>query len=71
MPLLKDVPGFTGVRIHKGNFSKDTEGCILVGAINDKIGDDFIGQSKIAFNRLFEKMLVAKSAGEEITIDIV
>ena len=37
LPLLLNVAGFTGVRIHRGNIAKDTQGCILSGK-NDKIG---------------------------------
>ena len=64
LPLLKNVPYFTGVRIHTGNFAEDTDGCILVGTTD---GDDFIGHSKDAFNSLYEKM----KDEERITIEIV
>lgn len=50
LPLLLDVPFFTGVRIHPGNDYEDTDGCILVGEI--KLVDQ-IGNSQKAFNSLF------------------
>ena len=61
MPLLIDVPNFTGIRIHPGNTSKDTSGCILVGK-NTIIGK--LTESRECFNKLMEIML------KEINISI-
>ena len=59
LPLLLDVPGFEGVRIHPGNTAKDTEGCILVGM--SELNGSSIGSSRIAFDALFTKMQAAKN----------
>lgn len=56
MPLVADVPGFEGIRIHIGNFPKDTEGCILVGETYSADTPNFIGRSVIAFNKLNNKL---------------
>ncbi|CAB4126453.1 hypothetical protein UFOVP89_61 [uncultured Caudovirales phage] len=60
LPHILNVPNFTGVRIHAGNTSKDTEGCILLG--QTYAGKDFIGNSKSAFDVFFEKLKQAKTA---------
>ncbi len=31
LPLVLNVPGRLGIRIHSGNFEHDTDGCILLG----------------------------------------
>lgn len=56
LPLLLNVPNFEGVRIHPGNAAADTEGCILVG---EEKSQDFVGQSRAAFDRLFAKLSAA------------
>lgn len=65
LPLLADVPGFTGVRIHSGNSSKDTEGCLLVGMTWDG-KSDWIGSSKIALSMLMPIIENAKHTVIEI-----
>lgn len=68
LPLLQNVPGFTGVRIHPGNSNEDTEGCILVGMTWG--GGNFIGQSRIAFNEVFNVINKAFQRGESIKIEV-
>ena len=67
MPLLHDVPGFEGVRIHPGNKPEDTEGCILVGHARDK---DWIGGSRDAYAALYNKLLTPQLYGEEIWLTV-
>ena len=63
LPLLLDVPGYTGVRIHSGNTADDTEGCILVG---DRVGKGFLYNSRNTLKKLLERLENQK----EITIKI-
>jgi hypothetical protein len=67
LPQLLDVPQFTGIRIHPGNTDKDTDGCILVGTTR---GGDVVGQSRVAFDKLFDKLQGASQRGEQIRIRI-
>ena len=68
LPLLLNVPNFEGIRIHTGNKTADTEGCILVGTMRTK--DGMVLNSKIAFDKLFPKMVLAAKNNEPITIEI-
>jgi hypothetical protein len=60
MPHILNVPNFTGVRIHAGNTSADTDGCILLGTTWS--GKDFIGNSRSAYKKFFDKLKQAKTA---------
>lgn len=67
MPQLLNVPNFAGVRIHWGNYSKDTEGCILLGTSK---GVDMIGNSRTAYAK-FMSVLTKVVKTEKIFITIV
>lgn len=53
MPLLLNVPGFEGVRIHPGNKAANTEGCLLLG---QTVGADFVGNSRLAYRSFLPKL---------------
>lgn len=67
MPLLLNVPGFTGVRIHWGNRPEDTDGCLLVGL--DR-GPDQVLRSRIAYEQVFALIQAARAKGELVHVDI-
>jgi hypothetical protein len=67
LPVLLDVPGFTGVRIHPGNTNADTSGCILIGQSR---AHDSISSSKLAMQALQPKIAGALARGEQVFITI-
>ena len=67
LPLLYNVPGFSGIRIHAGNTAKDTEGCLLPGI---ERSEDFVGHSKRAFKKLCKMLERTKREGKRIIIEI-
>lgn len=69
LPEICNVPHFLGIRIHTGNSSKDTEGCIIPGTWDGK-NKDWVSSSTIAFNKIMELLQAATDRKEEITITI-
>ena len=71
LPILLGGPEFNskwqGVRIHAGNCSEDTEGCILVGK-NREVGK--VLDSRIWVHRLKQKIVEAKGRGEAVWLTI-
>jgi hypothetical protein len=64
MPLIENVKGYQGIRIHSGNTHKDTEGCLLVGK-NKEVGK--VLESRKTYNALYKILSETK---EHIIIDI-
>jgi hypothetical protein len=67
MPLLIDVPGYAGVRIHPGNKAADTEGCILPGTLRSH---NQVQNSRVAYAALYAQIKAAQDAKEEVWIDV-
>jgi hypothetical protein len=68
MPILKNVKGYEGIRIHKGNSEIDSLGCLLCGT---KKASNRITESTAATNKLYVKIAEAKIKGQRIYITIV
>lgn len=68
LPLLLDVPGFVGIRIHPGNTCEDTEGCILVG---QTMAPDRVLRSRAAFAPLFTSMRESIDVGAPVWLTIL
>ena len=65
-PQLMNVPSFEGIRIHAGNTSADTEGCLILGK-NKQVGK--VLNSRATINKFYPRIKNACSNGK-VTIEI-
>ena len=65
-PQLMNVPSFEGIRIHAGNTSSDTEGCLILGK-NKQVGK--VLNSRATINKFYPIIKNACSNGK-VTIEI-
>lgn len=65
-PQLMNVPSFEGIRIHAGNTSADTEGCVILGE-NKQVGK--VLNSRATINKFYQIIKEACS-NEKVTIEI-
>jgi hypothetical protein len=67
MPLIMNVPGFTGIRLHSDNSVVNTDGCVLVG-MSKAIGK-VLGSIDVV-TTIIELMDKAITSGQSITIEV-
>lgn len=67
LPLLMNVKGFEGIRIHPGNKPEDTRGCILLG-FNRRKG--YVLDSTRCVLTLVKMMTEAIAKGEKVFVTI-
>ena len=67
LPELLDVPGFVGIRIHPGNSSGDTEGCILPGLETDGVN---VFKSRLAYGMIAARLEDWFDQGEQVFLEV-
>ena len=67
LPLINNVKGFEGIRIHSGNTPQDSSGCVLLGfnKVKGRVVD-----SKVTVNKFIDIVQEALNKGEKVTITI-
>lgn len=70
MLWIKDVDNFEFIYIHIGNTKKDTFGCLLTGFSAD-INKPMIGNSVIAYKKIYPIIRDAILSGEDVWIETV
>lgn len=72
LPEILNVPHFTGIRIHPGNTTADTAGCVLIGGGQVKTGSGpTLIHSRVAVDRVIADLTVPIRAGRPVWIEIV
>ena len=68
MPLVNNVKGYTGIRMHSGTTAKDTDGCILVGKNTIK---GQLTQSRATYMKVSEIIKSQIRSGNKVYIKII
>lgn len=58
LPSIPNVKGFSGVRMHGGNSSKNTDGCPLFGEADEKRIRDWVSNSQKWFKKFDTRLQV-------------
>ena len=67
LPLINNVKGFEGIRIHSGNTPQDTEGCLLLG-FNRVKGQ--VVDSRVTVSKFITQIQQALNKGEKVIMTI-
>ncbi|QDP46713.1 MAG: hypothetical protein Tp156SUR915002_3 [Prokaryotic dsDNA virus sp.] len=70
---IKEIPNFKWVLFHSGNTDENSAGCILLGDTQqdlDMSKDGFIGSSRNAYKKFYDKVAKAMNDGEKVEVEI-
>ena len=70
LPLIHDVPAFSGIRIHSGNSAADTEGCLLLGVATNPEENGWVSNSRKTLNEFMKVISYAKNCNKDENIII-
>lgn len=72
LPWIKDVPGFSHVRVHPGNFHTDSKGCPLTGSwlVKNAVGDYEARESVVAYRIFCQVIYRAFDLGDTVQIEV-
>jgi len=68
MPMVCNVPNFSGILIHAGNTSADTEGCILVG---ERTEPDVMISSRSCFAQVYTLIEKALKSDQYVSLLVI
>ena len=68
LPILLNVPGFSGIRIHRGSNANSTEGCIIPGENTVKGGVTNSTRYEEVITKLIQN---AQRNGEDVWLTII
>jgi len=67
---IQDVPGYSGIYCHIGNYPSNSDGCLLCNNIFYADEPSKMGQSTDSFRKFYQKVVAALEGGDKVMIDI-